>query len=94
MGVPLIVEASVLLAQDLSFEAGGEQFSVEQFVTKAAIEALDEAILPGSARFDVAGVYIRVLEVSPEDLSKEPRSVVGAHAAGLASQSKEPVYLR
>ena len=60
----LVVEPPVLLTEHLGLQHGGEEFPVEQFVTEPTIEAFTEAVLPRSARLDVAGVYVEVLEVS------------------------------
>jgi hypothetical protein len=40
---------------DLGLEEAAELLDVEQLVAAAAVEALDEGVLPGRARLDVVG---------------------------------------
>jgi hypothetical protein len=47
---------SIALDDDLGLAQSVENFAVEQLITKAGIEALDVAILPGTAALDV-GVF-------------------------------------
>jgi hypothetical protein len=47
-----VVRSPPALDEHLRFEQRVEDFSIEQLVTKLAVEALDVAILPGRCRLN------------------------------------------
>jgi len=48
--------ASPALDDDLGLAQSVENLAVEQLIAKAGVEALDVAVLPGAAPFDVGGL--------------------------------------
>lgn len=52
---PLDVELPTALDQHLGLRAAAESLAVEQLGAQLAVEALDEAVLPGTARRDEGG---------------------------------------
>ena len=50
----LIVDPPILLAEHLGLQQRGEELEVEKFVSQAAVETIDEAVLPRSPRLDIA----------------------------------------
>jgi hypothetical protein len=51
----VVVLVPPLVEEQLRFEERVEGFEVEQLAAEVAVERFDERILPGCARFDVAG---------------------------------------
>jgi hypothetical protein len=62
--------------QDLRLQKPLEDFTVEQFIPQLAIEALDVAVLPRAARFDVQRLYADLLQPLTHLLGGELRAVV------------------
>ena len=77
---------------DASLLATAEPFERQAFVTEFAVEALVVAVLPGFARIDQCGVYLRVAEPFEDRVADELRAVVRAEEprrAVLGDQTRE-----
>jgi hypothetical protein len=85
----LTVVASPALDDDLGLAQSVEDFTVEQLITKAGIEALDVAVLPRAAALDVSGLGADRRDPVPHGLRDEFRSVVGPDVTGYATQDEE-----
>jgi len=72
------VEDAILVAQHLCFETRDKEFAIDEFVAKAAVEALNIGVLPGSPRLDVAGCNPSLLQMLLHRLGHQLRPVVGA----------------
>ena len=54
----VVVLLPPVVEEQLRFEQAVEAFHLEQLAAQVAIEGFDERILPGRARFDVAGLGV------------------------------------
>jgi hypothetical protein len=84
-----VVVASPALDDDLCLAQSVENLAVEQLIAKAGIEALDIAVLPGTAPLDVSGLGADSCDPFLHGLGDELRSVVGADVSGNAPQGEE-----
>jgi hypothetical protein len=84
-----IVVAPPALDDDLSLPQGVENLSIEQFVTQACVEALDVAVLPRAARFDVGSLGADRGDPLPHRFGCKLRAVVGADMAWDTAQDEE-----
>jgi hypothetical protein len=66
-----------------------EDFSVEQFVAKSGVEALDEAVLPRTAPFNVGCLGADRSDPVLHGLCDELRTVVGSDVLGDPAQNEE-----
>jgi hypothetical protein len=66
-----------------------EDLAVEQLIAKAGVEALDVAVLPGAAVFDVGGLGTDNRDPFLQCLGDELRSVVGPDVSRNAPQDEE-----
>ena len=53
-----------------------EDLSIQQFIPKLAVEALDVAVLPGAARLDEQGAHLQPAQPLPHRLRDKLRPVV------------------
>ena len=77
------------LNDDLSFAQGVEDLAVEKFVAKTGIEALDEAVLPWAASFDVGRPCTDASDPVLHGFGDELGSVVGPDVARDAAQDEQ-----
>ena len=86
MGPSLVVELSPAFDEHLGLGTAAEPFPVQQFVTQLAVEALDEPVLPRTARRDECLTNCSVSQPA-HDLSRGKFSaVVRPNECGLAVQ--------
>lgn len=85
MGSVVVVVVSPVFEDDAGFEEVGEVLDVEAFVSEAAVERLDPAVLPGGARLDAGGVGGRVPAPVPQRVGGELGTVVHAQMGRCAS---------
>ena len=71
-----IVMFPPLFNQDLRFFQAIEDFSVQQLISEAGIEALTVSVFPWRTRFDVCGLGTHSVDPVPDGLSNELRPVV------------------
>ena len=80
-----IVVTSPALDDDLGLSQREEDFAIQQFIPQTGVEALDEAVLPGTSRCDVCGASTHcrdpVLDSFGDELWTVIRSNVLRHAA-------------
>ena len=69
--------ASPGLDDDPGLSKRVEDLSIEQFVAKPGVEALDETVLPGTTPLDVSGLGTDNSDPVLHRLGDELRSVVG-----------------
>ena len=74
---------------DLRFAQGVEELAIEQFVAKAGIKALDVAVLPRTAGFDVGGLGTNRGDPLLHGFGDKLWSIVGSDMAGDAAQDEE-----
>ena len=89
MGPDRVVVASPALDDDLGLAQTVEDLAVEQLIAKAGVEALDVAVLPSAAPFDVSGLGADSCDPFLHGLGDELRSVVGPDVAGNATHDEE-----
>ena len=65
-----------MLNQNSRLYKGGEDFPVQQFITKFAVERFDIAILPRAARLDKERFYANTLQPIPHSFCRELRAVI------------------
>ena len=82
----MIIFLTPLFGDDLGLVPIGKDPTIETFAAKSAIEILDEGILPGTARRDVHGVAVTVMQPPPERVSDELRAIVAAQVVGYPVQ--------
>src|SRR5437660_12263686 len=81
-----VVVAPPAFDDDLRFAQGVEDLAVEQFVAKAGIKALDVAVLPRTAGFDVGGLGTNRGDPLLHGFGDKLWSIVGSDMAGDAPQ--------
>ena len=74
---------------DLRFAQGVEDLAIEQFVAKAGIKALDVAVLPRTAGFDVGGLGTNRGDPLLHGFGDKLWSIVGSDMVGDAPQDEE-----
>ena len=74
---------------DLGLPQRVEDFTVEQFITQACVEAFDVTILPGAAWCDVSGLCADRCDPLLHSLGHELRPIVGPDVARHATQDEE-----
>jgi hypothetical protein len=84
-----VVVVPPALDDDSGLSERVEDFAVEQLVAKARVEALDVAVLPGTAPLDVSGLGADSCDPFLHGLGHELRSIVGPDASGNAMQDEE-----
>ena len=84
-----VVVASPALDDDLSLAQRVEDLAIEQFVAQAGIEALDEAVLPWTASFDVGGPCAHGCDPVLHGFGDELGAVVGADVPGNTAQDEQ-----
>ena len=77
------------LDDDPSLGKRVEDLPIEQFVAKPGVEALDEAVLPGTAPLNVGRLSPYGSDPIPHRLGDELRSVVGPDVSGNAPQDEQ-----
>ena len=82
MGPDRVVVASPALDDDLGLAQGVEDLAVEQLVAQASVEALDVAVLPGTAPLDVSGLGSDSRDPFLHGLGHELWPVVGPDVTG------------
>ena len=87
----LVVETTVLLTEDLGFKARGKELPIQEFVTEPAVEALDEAVLPGCARLNIACLDLSGVQVGPDRPGDKLGTVVGANILWMRAIGEEPL---
>ncbi len=70
-----------------------EDLAIEQFVTQAGIEALDVAVLPGTAWLDVGGFRADCADPVLNCCGHELRAVIGSDVTRHAAKDPRSVYL-
>ena len=73
---------------DLRFAQGVEDLAIEQFVAKAGIKALDVAVLPRTAGFDVGGLGTNRGDPLLHGFGDKLWSIVGSDMAGMPRRMK------
>src|SRR5947208_3390441 len=81
-----VVVPSPTLDDDLGLAQHVEDLAVEQLVAQARIEALDEAVLPWTARGDVGGLCADGADPILHGLGDKLRAVVGTDVLGNPAQ--------
>ena len=66
-----IVMAPPIFDQDLGLSQGVEDLPVQQFIAHLAIEALDVAVLPGTAALNEQGFHTQLAQPLPYSLGRE-----------------------
>src|SRR5438552_9349966 len=84
-----VVVPSPTLDDDLGLAQHVEDLAVEQLVAQARIEALDEAVLPWTARGDVGGLCADGADPILHGLGDKLRAVVGTDGLGDAAQNEQ-----
>ena len=84
-----IVVAPPALDDDLGLAQGVEDLAVEQLVTQARVEALDEPVLPRAAGGDVGGLCADGGDPLLHRLGNELRAVVRTDMPGNAAQDEQ-----
>jgi hypothetical protein len=84
-----VVVPSPALDHDLRLLERVEDFTVEQFVPKASIEAFHVAVLPRRAWSDVGGFDSYPGDPGLHGLRDELRAVVGTHVSRHATQDEQ-----
>ena len=84
-----VVVASPAFDDDLRLAERVEDLPIEKLVTQARIEALDEAVLPWTASFDVCGSCAHGCDPFLHGFGDELGAVVGADVAGHAAQDEQ-----
>ena len=84
-----IVMAPPAFDDDLSFSEGVEDLAIEQLIAKTGVEALDIAVLPRTARFDIGSLGADSGDPFLHGLGDELRSVVGPDMTGNAAQDEQ-----
>ena len=74
-----VVEVFPLFNQDLCFEQGMEDLTVEELVPHSAIERFYESILPWTTRCDERGCDVQFVQPMDKMLSDELRTIVTAN---------------
>ena len=74
---------------DLGLAQGVEDLAIEQLITQARIEALDVAVLPGTARCDVGGLCTYRRDPLLHSLGHELWSIVGTDMVRHAAEDEE-----
>ena len=77
------------LDHDLRLSERVEDLAIEQFITQAGVEALDKAVLPWAAWFDVGGPGANGCDPVLHSFGDELGSVVGADVPRNAAQDEE-----
>jgi hypothetical protein len=84
-----VVVAPPTLDDDLRLSERVEDFTIEQLVAKASIEALDVSVFPGATRCDVGCVSTDSCDPILHGLGHELRSVIGPDVARHPAQDEE-----
>lgn len=79
MRTAMVVLQSRLLAQHLRLSQTGEQFTLQQFIAHAAVEAFDVTILPRTAWLDVQRAHLRDPQPRSDRAGDELRAIVRAN---------------
>lgn len=66
-----------------------EELSIEQFISESAVERLDIAVFPGTARSDVQGLHTRFLQPFLHGLRHKFRAIITADVSRAASDGEE-----
>ena len=74
----VVVVVAKVSDDDLRLGQRPEHFPVEALVAQAAVEALNEAVLPGTTRIDVDGLDLLFCQPALHLLGDELRTVVAA----------------
>ena len=69
-----------------------EQFSVEQFISEPAVERLDIAVLPRTARGDVQGLHARFLQPFLHGFRDKLRAIIATDIAGITSNANPSIF--
>ncbi len=84
-----VVVPSPAFDDDFGFPKRVEDLAVEQFVSQARVEALDIAVLPGAARFDVGGFCTNCGDPLLHRFGHELRPVVGPDVPRHAAKDEQ-----
>jgi hypothetical protein len=68
-----------------------EDFSAQEFVPESAVEALDVAVFPRSARCDKPSLDIEVSQVALDRVGDELRAVVASNEVRCSALSNQPI---
>ena len=74
---------------DLSLSHRVEDFTIEEFIAQARVEALDVAVLPGAAWRDVGGLCADRRDPLLHGLGYKLRPIVGSDMARHATQDEQ-----
>src|SRR3974377_1715277 len=77
------------LDNDLGLSQRVEDFSIEQFITTACVEALDVTLFPGATWCDVGGLYADRCDPFLHRLGYKFRPIVGPYVTRHATQDEE-----
>ena len=75
----MVVVMAPALDENLGFEEGVEDLTVEQLVAQLAVEAFIVAILPGASGLDVEGLHTDPGEPGLDGLGRELAAVVATN---------------
>src|SRR5918997_2467235 len=89
MGPDGVVVPWPALDDDLRLFQRVEDLTIEKLITQAGVEALDEAVLPRTASFDVSGPCAHGCDPVLHGSGDELGSVVGADMGGNTAQDEE-----
>jgi len=77
----IVILVAPAFKDDLRFEQAAEEFPVEALVAQLVMEALDVAVLPWAAGFDIDGFYLLLFEPVLDRVGDELRAIVTAQVA-------------
>jgi hypothetical protein len=84
-----IVVTSPALDDDLSLSKREEDFAIQQFIPQTGVEALDEAVLPGTSRCDVCGAGTNRRDPVLDSFGDELRTVIRSNVLRYAAQDEQ-----
>ena len=84
-----VVLPTPTLNQDLGFQQGIKDLSVQQFITQLAVETLHVAVLPGTARLNEQRLHTHFGEPLPHAPRRKLRTVVAPQIGWHATTNKQ-----
>jgi len=86
-----IILASKVLDDDLGFGDRKEDFWVKALVSKAAMKAFDESVLPGTTRVNIKRLDVGEMTPIPNDMGDKFRAVIRANIGGSTPLIGQPL---
>ena len=84
-----IVVTSPALDDDLGLSKREEDFAIEELIPQPGVEALDEAVLPGTSRCDVCGAGTNRRDPVLDGFGDELRTVIRSNVLRYAAQDEQ-----